>query len=92
MRVIGFAHGEHADFLAIFLAKQSKRTRSDRIIRGHQTRGDALISANLRVHIGFNHRNFISRHRLIMREIEPQTIRCNKAALLRHMAAQSFAQ
>ena len=94
-RIIGTAgvtHAKNADFIAIFLAKECECACRHCLIGGHQARGHCGVTANLRVHFRFDIRNFLGRHRLVVREVETQAIGCHKAALLRHMAAKAVTQ
>jgi hypothetical protein len=79
------AHGEHADFLAVFLAEQRFRARLNRFVRRHEARGDVGVLAHHRVHFVFDARKLIRRHRLGMTEVETQTIGRDQRTLLRHM-------
>ena len=92
MAVVRFTHRQNADFVAIFLTEQCKRTSGNGIIRGHQPGCDRLVPADLRIHISLNERDFLRRHGLIMREVEAQAVWGNQAALLRHMLAKTIAQ
>jgi hypothetical protein len=79
------AHGEHAHFVAIFLAEQRFGARRDRLVGRHQPRRDIGVLAHDGVDLGFDALEFFRRHGLGMAEIEAQPVRRDQRALLRDM-------
>ena len=86
------AHRQHAYLVAIFLAKQRHGAGGNGGIGGHQFGIDRAIAQHLRVHIGFDRRQFRGGDRLGVREIEAQIILADIAALLGDMGAKTATQ
>ena len=86
------AHAENTNLVAVFLTKQSHRTRSDRVVGRHQPRRDFSIVADVRVYLALDVGDLLGAQRARVREIEPEAIRRDKTALLRNMLAQPVAK
>ena len=86
------AHGEHAHFVAIFLAEQRFRARLDRLIGRHQARGDVGVLPHHRIHLVFDAVQLILRDGLGVREVEAQPVRRDERALLADMRPQHALQ
>ena len=51
---VGFAHGDDADLVAVFLPEQGHRAEFDGGVRGHQAGGDFRVLADAGVHLGLD--------------------------------------
>ena len=94
-RIVGVAvaaHRQHAHLVAIFLAEQRHRARGNRLVGGHQPRRDRLVGADLGIHLGLDRVDLLARQRLGVREIEPEMVGRDQAALLGDVRAQMPAQ
>ena len=91
-RTVELAHRDHAHLVAVFLAKQRLRAKTTSIVGGHDARFHRRILADEIVHLGFDLRDFLGRHRLVMAEIEAQPVMRVQRAALCHMIAKRAAQ
>ena len=86
------AHAQHAHFIAILFTEQRHRARFDCIVRAHQPGHDRIVGADFRVHFGLDRGNVLSGQRRRVRKVEPQAVRRDQRALLRHVRTQPAPQ
>ena len=90
--VVGAAHRDDADFVAIFFAKQRAGAGGDRLFLRHQARVDRRVVLHDFVAEPLDLGQIFLGHRLGMREVETQPIRRDERALLLHMVAEHLPQ
>ena len=86
------AHGDHPNFIAVFLTKERLSSQCARIVRRHNARLDRAVLADETIHFALDLFDLRGRERVPMAEIKPQTVICIKRPALRHMRAQCAAQ
>ena len=87
-----FAHRHHAHLVAVFLAEQRARAGRTRVVERHQPRGHRRILQHDLVGDVLDLLDLVRRHRLGMREVEPQPVGRDQRALLRDVIAEHLAQ
>ena len=83
---------EHAHFVAVFLAEQGHRAMLDGVVKRHQMGLRGAVFQDFLVDDRFHGGDLLGRHRRIVAEVETGLVRVDQRALLRHVAAQHFAQ
>ena len=90
--LVGHAHGDDADLVAIFLAEQRQRALRDGLIRRHQMGLHRLVLQDHRVDEILDRDDLFVGHGFLMREVESEPARLDQRALLRHVRSQHFAE
>ena len=86
------AHGQHANFVTVFLTKQGRSTRRNGGLHIHFLGKYLSIGTHLIVYDCGNLRQLISGHRLGMREIKTQFISIYQRAFLLYVISQNLSK
>ena len=86
------AHRDHANLVAVFLAEQSPRAGSPRVVERHQPRRHRRVLQHIVVGDVLDLLDLLGRHRLRMREVEAQPVWRHQRAFLRDVVAQNLTQ
>jgi len=80
-RVAGaLAHGDDADFIAVFLAEQRARAYANGVVAAQEARHHRAVLQHHVVRNVLDAPDSSSAYRLRMRKVEAQTIGCNQRA------------
>jgi hypothetical protein len=86
------ADGQHAHFVAVFLAEEHHRARPLRFLDRHDACLGRGIGKNLVIDEVLDTTNLVGGHRRIVREVEARLLGIDQRAFLLHMAAEHLAQ
>jgi len=85
-------HGDDADFVTVFLAKERLSAEGACVIGGHDPGFNCTVLTDQRVHVAFDLFQFFQRHCLVVAKVEAQAIRRIERAFLRDVIAKDAAQ